>query len=74
MILGYEISAADNKYSMYQNIVLGAGARYSNIYEINQIDPNIKIKTKKIFHTHMIISVSFLKILKLFVKTKDIMD
>jgi len=47
MVLGHVIFSFDNKYSMYRNLKLNECDRYSDIYTINKIDPEIKIKTKK---------------------------
>jgi len=47
MVLGYIIFSYDNKYSMYRNLMLNECDKYSDIYTINRIDPEIKIKTKK---------------------------
>lgn len=47
MLLGYNLIIYDNKFSMYRNLKLDQCERYKNIYEINKIDPSIKIKTRK---------------------------
>ena len=47
MLLGYVIFSYDNKYSMYRNLKLNECDKYSDIYTINRIDIEIKIKTKK---------------------------
>ena len=47
MVLGYVIFSYDSKYCMYRNLKLNECDRYSDIYTINRIDPEIKIKTKK---------------------------
>ncbi len=47
MILGYTIDGADNGYSMYENIRLKECDIYSNVYDINLIDPAIKIRCVK---------------------------
>jgi len=47
MVIGFTIIVYDNKYRMYRNLQLSECARYSNNYEINKVDPLIKIKTKR---------------------------
>ena len=47
MILGYTLIEPDLKCDMLADLQLDACARYSNIYDLNIIDPNFKVKGKK---------------------------
>lgn len=47
MILGYTIIEPDEGQNMFDNIELGECAKYSNIYDLNIIDPEFKVKRKK---------------------------
>ena len=47
MILGYSIDEADLKCNMLEGLQLEECAKYSNIYDLNLIDSNFKMKNKK---------------------------
>lgn len=47
MILGYSIEETDLKCNMLEGMQLTACAKYSNIYDLNIVNPNFKIKNKK---------------------------
>ncbi len=47
MILGYSIEETDLKCNMLDGMQLTACAKYSNIYDLNIVNPNFKIKSKK---------------------------
>lgn len=47
MLLGYTLNIQDNDHYMFTNIVLNPCSTYSNIYDLNIIDPNFKFKKKK---------------------------
>ncbi|HET7114935.1 MAG TPA: hypothetical protein VFI29_00490 [Hanamia sp.] len=45
MVLGYVIDVPDIKRDMLQSLKLEECAKYSNIYDLNQIDANFKLKS-----------------------------
>lgn len=47
MLLGYTIDGPDNGYNMFENIKINECDKYSNIYDINRVDPLLKFKKKK---------------------------
>lgn len=63
MILGYVMIPSDNKYNMYNGIILEKCANYMDIYSLNILNPTLQIKTKKnISYTYdgfIIVSESF---------------
>ena len=46
MVLGYVLSPKDNKKIMLSNIELSPCDKFSNIYSINKIDPNFRMRSK----------------------------
>lgn len=47
MIIGYVISAIDNKYSMYKGLQLNKCSRFMDIYSLNIINPSIQFNNIK---------------------------
>jgi hypothetical protein len=47
MILGYVLDLPDIKTNMLENLELGDCAKYSNIYDLNVLNPSFKMKNHK---------------------------
>ena len=47
MLLGYAIDEQDLKRNMFDNLILDDCARYSNIYDLNILNPEFKIRSHK---------------------------